>query len=73
MISSLTLDEVVTAIYNETEHGENAKILANEASLYFNTAIICEARGIKRAMDYFKTEKGTKLYEAHLLSDPMQN
>lgn len=68
MISLDTFEAVVGAIYNDGD--PNAMMLANEAALFFNTAIICEARGIKRALHYFKTEKGTRLYEPYLWGDP---
>lgn len=72
MIRIETLEAVVGAIYNEQEFGDNAKILANEAALYFNTAIFCQTKGVEQAMEYFKSEKRTDLYESYLWGDPTQ-
>jgi hypothetical protein len=72
MIKMNTLEAVVRAIYNELEYEEVAKILANEAALYFNTAIICQTKGVEEALNYFKTTKRTDLYESYLWGDPTE-
>ena len=70
MIPMETFEEIVRAIYNSGD--ENAKMLANEASLYYDTAIICAAKGIDRAMNYYKSQKATDLYTMYLHNDPTE-
>lgn len=65
-----TLNEVVRAIYESGD--SNAKMLANEAALYFNTAIVCQIYGIDRAMKYYGNEKREDLYNGYLPNDPME-
>ena len=73
MVSLEALEAVVGIIFNEGEYSSDwAEVLANEAALYFNTAIICETKGTKSAKEYFKSERGKKLYEPYLFGDPMQ-
>ena len=60
MIPMETFDEIVRAIYNSGD--ENAKVLANEASLYYDTAIVCAAKGIDRAMNYYRPKKSIVCY-----------
>ena len=55
MTSQATITQVVDAIlsrFGEREP-ENSKIVANEATIYLKMAIICERRGIDKAMEYF--------------------
>lgn len=72
-VSLEALEAVVGIIYNEEDFTSDwGEVLANEAALYFNTAIICETKGTKSAEEYFKSETGKKLYEPYLFGDPMQ-
>lgn len=48
-----TINQIVEAIIEETAGTEHKKILANEAVIYYKTAMICEHQGIEEAMDYF--------------------
>lgn len=68
MITMETFDEIVQAIYNSGD--KNAKVLANEAALYYDMAIICATKGVQRAMNYYKTEKGNDLYSMYLQDAP---
>lgn len=55
MTSQATITQVVDAIlsrFGEIEP-ENSKTIANEATIYLKMAIICERRGIDKAMEYF--------------------
>lgn len=55
MTSQDTIVKLVEAIlsrFGEREP-ENSKIVANEATIYLKTALICERRGIDKAMEYF--------------------
>ncbi len=55
MTSQATITQVVDAIlsrFGEREP-ENSKTVANEATIYLKMAIICERRGIDKAMEYF--------------------
>lgn len=70
MIPMETFEEIVRAIYNSGD--ENAKMLANEASLYYDTAIVCAAKGIDLAMDYYKNQKSSNLYLMYLHNDPTE-
>lgn len=57
MLKLGTINQIVEAILAEykgdVEH-EAIKMIANEATIYFKTALICESRGIDEAMEYFK-------------------
>ncbi len=55
MTSQDTIVKVVEAILSrfEEREPENSKIVANEATIYLKTALICERRGIEKAMEYF--------------------
>lgn len=51
-----TINQIVEAIL-EMEYGENKIVtepIANEATIYLKTAMICESNGIDEAMGYFK-------------------
>ena len=51
-----TINQVVEGIIancEELHRPENGKRIANEAVIYFKTAMICEDRGIEEAMKYF--------------------
>lgn len=71
MITMETLNEVVRTIYGSGN--PKAKMLANEAALYFNTAIACQIYGIDRAMKYYGNEKREDLYNGYLPNDPMES
>lgn len=55
MTSQDTIVKLVEAILSrfEEREPENSKIVANEATIYLKTALICERRGIEKAMEYF--------------------
>lgn len=54
MIEVSTIKQIVEAILDQpTSDEDRLKIIANEAAIYYRTAIICEDRGIDDAMAYF--------------------
>lgn len=69
MIELETLEAVVGAIYNDID--PNAKMMANQVALIFNTAMICQTHGLEKAIRYFKTDKRTNIYEPYLWGDPI--
>lgn len=49
-----TIKQIVEAILNQPTSDENRlKVIANEAAIYYRTALICEDKGIDKAMAYF--------------------
>lgn len=51
-----TINQIVESILDEYKGptvGLQAKLIANEATIYLKTALICEDRGIDEAMKYF--------------------
>ena len=56
MISPSTLNQIIKAILDESDNYSpgNREIVANEAAIYYKTAMICEDKGIDKAMEYFK-------------------
>lgn len=54
MIKPSTINQIVGAILDQpTGDKDSLKIIANEAAIYYKTALICEDRGIDEAMAYF--------------------
>ena len=54
MIEVSTIKQIVEAILDQpTGDKDILKIIANEAAIYYRTAIICEDRGIDDAIAYF--------------------
>lgn len=56
MIKLSTLEQIIRAILAESDNYSpgNCEIVANEAAIYYKTAMICEDKGIDEAMEYFK-------------------
>lgn len=54
MIKVSTIKQIVEAILDQpTGDEDRLKIIANEAAIYYRTALICEDKGIDDAMAYF--------------------
>lgn len=54
MIEVSTIKQIVGAILDQpTCDKDSLKIIANEAAIYYKTALICEDRGIDDALAYF--------------------
>lgn len=53
MIKLSIINQIVEAIFEELGEKSNGRMIANEAVIYYKTAMICEARGIDEAMKYF--------------------
>ena len=54
MIKLSTINQIVEAILDQPTSDEyRLKILANEAVIYYKTAMICEDKGIDKAMEYY--------------------
>ena len=54
MIEASTIKQIVGAILDQpTSDEDRLKIIANEAAIYYKTALICEDRGIDDALAYF--------------------
>ena len=53
MVKLSTINQIVEAIFEELGDKSNGRMIANEAVIYYKTAMICESRGIKAAMKYF--------------------
>ena len=52
-----TINQIVEAILAEYKGNDNREAycaVANEATIYLKTALICESDGIDKAMEYFK-------------------
>lgn len=52
-----TINQIVEAIlaeYKGNDDRETYNKVANEATIYLKTALICEIDGIDKAMEYFK-------------------
>ena len=56
MIKLTTINQIIEAILAESYNYSpgNCEIVANEAAIYYKTAMICEDKGIDKAMEYFK-------------------
>ena len=53
MIKLSTINQIVGAILDQAPGEAHKKVLANEAVIYYKTAMICEDKGIDKAMDYY--------------------
>lgn len=54
MIEVSTIKQIVEAILGQpTSDKDSLEIIANEAAIYYRTALICEDKGIDKAMAYF--------------------
>lgn len=53
MIKLSTINQIVEAIIAEAPGKNHKKVLANEAVIYYKTAMICEDKGIDKAMEYY--------------------
>lgn len=54
MIEASTIKQIVGAILDQpTGDKDSLKIIANEAAIYYKTAMIYEDKGIDKAMEYF--------------------
>lgn len=47
------INQIVEAIIEEAPGKKYKEILANEAVIYYKTAMICESQSIDAAMDYY--------------------
>ena len=65
MIKLSTINQIVEAILSKAESCSPGKCetIANEAVIYYKTAMICEAEGIKAAMKYFTGTHDTEEYQ----------
>lgn len=54
----------------------DVELVANEATIYLKTALICEAEGIEKAMEYFKGFHSEDEYKdflpGGLMGDPLE-
>lgn len=60
-----TINQIVQAIVDEGDtigKLEKARVVANEATIYLKTALICETKGIDKAMEYFTGTHDAKEY-----------
>lgn len=53
MVKLSAINQIVEGIIEEVPGEKNKKILANEAVIYYKTLMICEDKGIDKAMKYF--------------------
>lgn len=53
MIKLSTINQIVEGILEEFGEKPNGRSIANEAVIYYKTAMICESKGIDKAMEYF--------------------
>lgn len=69
-----TINLIVQSIMDEAEKTveintkEDIKRVANEATIYLKTALICEHKGIDEAMEYFRGDHTTFEYKEWLTS-----
>lgn len=48
-----TINQIVEGILEELGEKSNGRMIANEAVIYYKTAMICELKGIDEAMKYY--------------------
>ena len=67
-----TINQIVEGILEKG--GDKAKPVANEATIYLKTALICEHSGIDEAMKYFTSTHSEDEYKEWLTSvvDPRE-
>lgn len=59
-----TIKKIIEAILDQpTSNEDRLKILANEAVIYYKTAMICEDKGIDKAMEYYLGPHNEDEYE----------
>ena len=59
-----TIKQIVEAILDQpTSNEDRLKMLANEAVIYYKTAMICEDKGIDKAMEYYLGTHNEDEYE----------
>ena len=61
-----TINQIVESIlaqYKGATVESQANLIANEATIYLKTALICEDRGIDEAMKYFAGDHTTDEYK----------
>lgn len=59
-----TIKQIIEAILDQpTSNEDRLKILANEAVIYYKTAMICEDKGIDKAMEYYLGTHNEDEYE----------
>ena len=63
MIGPSTFRLIIEAIIAEAPGKDHKKVLANEAAIYYNMAMICEQNGINAAMGYFFGTHNEEEYE----------
>ena len=69
-----TINQIVQAITDEADktaelaHKEQDPRIANEATIYLKTALICEVKGIDEAMKYFWGSHSEDEYKEWLTS-----
>ena len=76
MISPETIGMIIKEIYKEAPGKNHKKILANEATIYLKTVMICERKGLKEAMDYYfgwhSEDEYKDFLPGGLMGDPME-
>lgn len=67
MLKLTTINQIVEAILGESENYSpgSCESLANEAVIYYKTAMICESAGIDKAMEYFKGTHDSEEYQEY--------
>ena len=67
MIKLSTINQIVEAILDERENCSpgSCESLANEAVIYYKTAMICESAGVDKAMEYFKGTHDSEEYQEY--------
>lgn len=63
MIKLSTINQIIEAIITEAPGKKHKEILANEAVIYYKTAMICENKGIDAAMKYYLGPHGEDEYQ----------
>ena len=65
MIRLSTMERIIGAILAESDNYSpgNCETVANEAAIYYKTAMICEDKGIDKAMEYFKGSHSQEEYK----------
>ena len=53
MLKLSTINQIVEGILEELGEKSNGRMIANEAVIYYKTAMICEDKGVDKAMEYF--------------------
>ena len=68
-----TISQIAEGILEETKKLTKSeampKVLANEAVIYLKTALICEEKGIEKAMEYYMGTHGEDEYKEFLAKE----